>query len=143
MGKVKQSLLGFWVLGIIVLAKIVFLFLAYLSVRRIQQSYGSRFKINYFSTVDLVILLILLGEMMVYWALRHKIRDIRWVRWHVWTLFFFMVVYPLIFIALITYMGSQLNRVNYYNFLKQSGQIRFVLFWFIVSGAHVFLLLLL
>ena len=138
MARVKTTLLGFWVLLSILLFKLLFLLLAYLTLRNFQRSMGRRYTISIFSTADAIIIFFLLAEMLVYWMLRHKIRDMRWVRWHVWTLFFFMVVFPLVAVALTGYLGSVLNRKDYSLFLTQSRELRFYLFWLVVPGAHIF-----
>jgi len=141
MVRVRRSLLGIWVLGVVVLVKILFLFLAYLSLRSLQHSYRPRVKVSYISTADLIFLLILLAEMVVYWTLRYKIRDKRWVRWHVWSLFAFMVVYPLIFVAVLAFVITQLASRDYGQFLVQSSKLRQYLFWLIVPGSHIFFII--
>ena len=138
MARVKQSLLGFWVLTSIAFFKGLFHVLAYLSVRDLQLHTGRRFTIQIMSPVDKIVLSLLLAEALVYWTLRFKIHDIRWVRWHAWTLFFFMVVFPLVAVGLTTYLSSILSPSDYSDVFAKTSQLRFYLFWIIFPGAHIF-----
>ena len=138
MTRAKPSLLGFWVLTLIAFIKGLFILLAYLSLRNLEHSTGRHFRIPVVSTADRIVLSLLLAEALVYWALRFRIREIRWVRWHVWTLFFFMIVFPLVAVVLTTYLATVLNPREYSDVILQINSVRFYLIWFILPGVHVF-----
>ncbi|HET6996432.1 MAG TPA: hypothetical protein VFI06_15665 [Chitinophagaceae bacterium] len=132
MARIKRSVLGFWVMVIIFASRWVFLYITYRNIRKLEGFSLDRLPLR-FLVVELAVLVILLAEIITYWALRYKIRNKWWVRLHVWPLFSFMVVFPLLLMILSVLIVRHYGSLGI-GLLK----VRAFLFWTIVPLSHIF-----
>lgn len=140
--KVKRSLLGFWVLSLILLCKCIFLFVAYNALKRLYSNSGTippsfHFR-KFFTGINLVVYLVLIAEIIVYFSLRFKIKNKWWVRLHVWPLFIVTILAPLLAIGVGNVALNYWGPAGVQELDRYLDSIKFYLFWIIVPLSHIF-----
>jgi hypothetical protein len=140
MTRIKRSLLGFWVLIGIVVFHLVFLYITYRNLKNIQGFSFDRLPLR-FLIVEFIVVAVLAAEIITYWSYRYKIRNKWWVRLHVWPLFSFMVLFPLLILFFNFSVARHYGSEMYYSFSMALLKLRSYLFWIVVPGSHIFFII--
>ena len=141
MTRIKKSLLGFWVLIVIVVFHLLFLYITFQSLRNLSGFDFNRKIPLRFLIVEIIIVAILLAEIITYWSYRYKIRNKWWVRLHVWPLFSFMVLFPLLIMFFNFFIARHNGSEKYWSYSMNLIQIRLYLFWIIIPLSHIFFII--
>ena len=139
MTRIKRSLLGFWVLIVIVVSRWIFLYTTYRSLKNVPGFSFDRLPLR-FLIIEIIVVGILVGEIITYWSYRYKIRNKWWVRLHVWPLFSFMVFFPLL-ILFFSFSIARYNPETYSTFSRTLLKLRLYLFWIVVPVSHIFFII--
>ena len=140
--KVKRSLLGFWVLVLILLFKCILIFIAYDALRRLSSNTlditpGTLFRKS-FTGFSLLIFLLLMAEAFVYFVIRFRIKNKWWVRLHVWPLFVITVLMPLLGLFAVKIVVANWGPAGLRELNRYLSNIKFYSFWIIVPLCHIF-----
>ena len=137
MQTIRRSLLGFWVLISVFLFKAIYSYVAYQDLKKVPGMNPDTIERFLFSAIEITVFAIVLTEAIIYWLLRYKIRNILWVRLHVFTLFFVLVLIPSSIIV-IYFLTGKGESEDFGILVGHISHVRFYLFWILMPVAHVF-----
>ena len=133
-------------LGVRGLCLIVFfrlVLLMYLYYRLRIAFAASRIPIKIFNWVEIMGLLIVIIEALLYAWLQRSIKTKPWVRLHVWSLAFVLLLMPLIIISTVFIIQMHLNIEEIRAVMKSISWIKFYLSWgFTIIGHGAFIVVL-
>jgi hypothetical protein len=139
----KPYMLGFWVMFVIVVFRLILVIGTYLLLRRYDGRAPESF--NWFMFLTAMIMII---ETMVYWYRRYHIPNKLWVHIHTWTTFTAMVVIPGVMILVTpilmrAYYQQVPPETEYFNsqgenIFDKITRIRFYVFWGLTIIGHIF-----
>ena len=137
----KKYLWGFWVLCVIILLRTLFLAYSYYKIQKISDlGYKiSAVKIN--TAFEIALLVIIVMEAFIYWLLRYRIQNELWVRLHTGTLFFTLIIIPIIMMGVFFIAANYLGMEDYALLRITLSNIRFYLFWLLLITGHIFFVL--
>ena len=137
MEKRKAYTWGVWGLGIIVFIRLLLLLILFNSVNKISSYHAKIPAINIFSLLEIVLLIVVVIEAMVYFVFRYRIQTGPLVLLHVWSLFFAMFLMPAISLLLVMILPIYFNRSEFTYALINLNKIRFYLGWPLILAAHI------
>jgi hypothetical protein len=133
----QRSWLGAWVLAFTIVFRVMILYYMHQQFRYTYIA-GEHVSLGFFDSVSIeekIMLGVLLLELVMYLFIRNNISNIQWVRWHVWSLLFAVVILPMIIMMMYFLSRAGKSDESFFRFLLD---VRLYLFWGLIAIGHVF-----
>lgn len=126
-----------WVLAATAVLKSAAVVASFIAVKIYVQRQG-RQPVAISWLLDAGIVLLLIGQICVYWILRRKLFSRTWARLHVYLTVFVLLIIPLLIILVNVFITSRMNEQSYLRLFGVVNRVRLYLFWILLVAANIF-----
>lgn len=110
-------------------------------LERIKDSLNPDLNLRLFYFYGILWPCLVLAEWVVYWVIRKRITEFRWIWFHMALLVLTFLLLPLIVVIITMFIRTSYNPADSYNYTMVVYQIRFYSFWTFIILAHIFFII--
>jgi hypothetical protein len=134
----RRFLLPLWILGVVAAFQFYILWYTYDIVRKFSHMNSEYMPVKSISLTTIFWPFFLLLEMIIYWILRDRLQNRRWVHIHIWSVCLALLIFPILY-AFISMSIDQYNSPKIAaTFNNELYQIRNYLYWLFIGIGHIF-----
>ena len=110
-------------------------------LERIKDSLNPDLNLRLFYFYGILWPCLVLAEWIVYWVIRKRIREFRWIWFHMAFLVLTFLLLPLIVVIITMIIRTSYSPEDSYNYTMVVYQVRFYSFWTFIILAHIFFII--
>jgi len=139
--KTRKFYIVFWVFFAVFLMVTAMQWATIFYLEQIKDSLNPDLNLRLFYFYGILWPCLVLGEWIVYWMIRKRISELRWIWYHLILLVLTFLILPLVVVIITIFIRGNYGATDSYDFTMVVYRVRFYSFWTFIILAHIFFII--